>query len=286
MQHQFAEAETQVIQDSPSVFKFYASGRRYCQGALFTFRFISRQDVLSLVLSPGQKDTLEIEVNMNESAMPPTVLFIGTPSAAKTIPKEHRDIADLAKKLEPTRDRLATFPVDSLVVYAEHASVFYDVITPVVVDSFLGPALSKYFKYLHASSDYRVEGWKAEREGVVGASGKRAVVRVGLTLPPVGDVEALDAFITFVCLVVDGLGTCKLSAEAVKRAMEVRHKVENSREEVVNEKEKRLEDRRLAKEAEERERLAKLPPQQRAKEKAKRDKVLRERKMRQMVKKL
>lgn len=287
VQKQFAEAESQVILEGPDIFKFYATGRRYCQGALLTFRMASRQDLVSLLMKPGQRDTLDIEVNMNESAMPQTVLFIGTHSAAKTIIKDNRDISVLAKRMEPTRDRLATWPVDDLVVNAEQSAVFYEIISPQVMDALFGPnvwsEVGRYFKYLHVSSEYRVE---MARESAVGATGRRSVVRVSLNLPPTGNWEILDRFITMVCLVIDGLGSCKLTPDQAKKASEARRKAENSREEAVSEKEKRLEERRLAKEVEERERLAKLPPDQREKERAKRDKVLKQRRMKAMVKKL
>lgn len=287
VQKQFTEAESQVILEGPDVFKFYATGRRYCQGMLLTFRMASRQDLVTLLLKPGQRDTLDIEVNMNESAMPQTVLFIGTPSAAKTIVKDNRDISVLAKRVEPTRERLPSWPVDDIVVNAEQAAVFYEVISPQVMDAFFGPLawrdVDRYFKYLHVSSEHRVE---EVRESAVGATGRRSVVRVSLNLPPTGNWEILDRFITMVCLVIDGLGSCKLTPEQAKKASEARRKAENSREEAVTEKEKRLEERRLAKEAEERERLLKLPPDQREKERAKRDKVLKQRRMKALVKKV
>jgi Protein of unknown function (DUF1682) len=304
LKKQFAEAEPTVIIDGPETFKFHATGRRYCQGALFTFRMASRQDLLSTFtkFSGGsQRDILEIEVNMNENAMPSTVLFVGTHSAAKAVTKENRDIVELTKRLEPTRDRLATWPGVSgnedgsgdqpspLVVHAEHPSVFYEIMSPPIMDVLFGPNafynedMSRYFRYLHASSDFRSPAFS---ENSVGATGKRPVVRVSFNLPPSGNYEVLDKFVTFVCLIIDGLGSCKLTPEQIKKSADLRRTVEAKRESTIVEKEKKLEERRAAKEAEERARLAKLPPEQREKERAKRDKILRKRSMKSAVKRM
>jgi hypothetical protein len=301
LKKQFAEAEPTVIVDGPETYKFYATGRRYCQGALFTFRLKSRQDLLAsftTAFGGNSKDILDIEVNMNESAMPSTVLFVGTHTAAKTITKENKDIVELTKKLEPTRDRLATWPgvsanddgqVSPLIVHAEQASVFYEVMTAPVMDVMFGPNaysgdMSRYFRYLHASSDYQSP--PTYSENAIGATGKRSVVRVSFNLPPTGNYEILDKFVMFVCLIIDGLGTCKLTPEQVKKAAELRRTVEAKRESTMVEKERKLEERRAQKEAEERARLAKLNPEQREKERAKRDKILKQRKMKSMVKRM
>ena len=296
LKKQFAEAEPTVIIDGPETFKFYATGRRYCQGALFTFRMARRHDLLDSLIKFAQKDVVDIEINMNESSMPSTVLFIGTHSAAKTVTKEIRDIVELAKRMEPTRDRLATWPglsngdVDEpspLIVHAEQPSVFYEVMSPIAMEPFL--SLSKYFRYMHASSDYRTPFFTAstdENSTRVGAFGKRNVVRFSFTLPPSGELETLDKIVSFVCLVIDGLGTCKLTPEQVKKAADLRRTVEAKRESTIIEKERKLEERRAAKEAEERARLAKLPPDQREKERAKRDKILKQRKLKSLSKRI
>jgi len=310
---QFANAEPTVIIDGPETFKFYATGRRYCQGALFTLRMASRQDLLSNFTSffgRNSKDTLEIEVNMNESAMPSTVLFIGNHSAAKTVAKENIDISEMAKKMEPSRDRLPTWPGLSnngenndvvaqpapLIVHAEHPSVFYDVMSPTVVDVLFGGTsnsiassqgdMSRYFRYLHASSDFCSPALSSSDGNTVGATGKRPVLRASFNLPPSGNFEIMDRFVTFVCLVIDGLGKCKLTPDQVKKAADLRRTVEATKESTVVEKERKLQERRAAKEAEERARLAKLPPEQREKERAKRDKILKQRRMKSMVKRM
>ena len=284
---QYADAESEVIAEAPDVYKFYASGRRYCQGVLMTFRLASRQDLSALLRSPSARDVLEIEVNMNENSMPLTVFFIATPSAAKNIIKENRDVGELTKKIEPTRDRLPGWNSEALVVHAEQASVFYDIITQPLMDSFFGvPAFEQvapFFQSVYCSSEFRAEAF---REDAVGATGKRPVIKMTFSLPPPGNYDLLDTFITGLGLLIDGLGTCKLTPDQMKKATEARRKAEAKREDAKSERERRLEEKRAAKEQEERLRLSKLPPEVREKERAKKEKILKQRRMKSLAKRI
>lgn len=47
---------------------------------------------------------------------------------AKPLLRKQADIERFTKRLEVTRDRIATWPAD-LVVHAEHPSIFYDLMT-------------------------------------------------------------------------------------------------------------------------------------------------------------
>lgn len=273
----FAECKQELHKEGPDLYKLFVSGRRYCQGMAMTLRLTRRQDLLALAISSAARDILEIEVAMNE-AFPQTVLFIGTPAAAKVIVAENPDISKLARRMEPTRDRLAAWPPKGLLVHAEHAGVFYEVASPAAMELIFGPAAfaeyGKYFRYLHASSDYA-------------HAGHRQMLRLSFALPPTDDLEAMDRIINFAMLLVDALGSVKLNPDQVKRAADARRKVEEVlRPDAGDEKQRRLEERRAAKEAEERARLAKLPPDQRAKEVARKERIWKDRRMRSAVKKL
>ena len=117
-----------LLWDSPSCFKLYATGRRYCQGMLATLNLKPRQDLLMRLwglVSPSE-DTLEVEVCMNEGCVPPIVLVIGTPRAARTLLKEQRDVELYAKKISIGKNEAPWWPADKLQVLAEHSSIFYD----------------------------------------------------------------------------------------------------------------------------------------------------------------
>ena len=272
----FSSAQKELLKEGPDRFKLFASGRRYCQGMELLFRMARRQDLLAVTVFSAIKDILDIEIAMSEGAMPATALLIASPAAAKVLVPENPDLADLTTRLEPTRDRLAHWPADSLVVHAEHPGLFYDLASPTVMDLAFGPAafpeLQRYFRYIHATSEY--------------AHGDhRQMVRLSFTLPPPGSPATLDRFVSLAAAVVDSLGTYKLTPEQAKRAADARQKVEARRAAAAEERERRLEERRAAKDAETKDRLRKMAPGAREKERARREKILRERRLRSMVKK-
>jgi len=241
-----------------------------------TFRLARRQDLTATIVGAAQKDILDVEVAMNAGVMQPLVLFIGCPGAAKVLPREQEDIESYARRLDVTRDRLAAWPStgpSALAVWAEHPGMFYDIVSPLMEVAF-GPAafaeVEPYFRYVHATTDY--------------ATGdQKSLIRVSFYLPPLSDTTVLTRMLTLTTQLIDLLGTYKLAPEALKRAQDARRKARSGDAEQAAQK--RLEDRRLAKEADERARLAKLPPDQREKERAKRDRILRQRKLKQLTKK-
>ena len=62
------------------------------------------------------------------------VLAVVNKRLAKALLKEQPDIETFARRLDVTRDRIATWPSDSLVVFAEHPSLFYDLMTDQLLD--------------------------------------------------------------------------------------------------------------------------------------------------------
>ncbi len=53
---------------------------------------------------------------------------------AKALLKAQPDIETFARRVDVTRDRIATWPSDSLAVFAEHPSIFYDLMTDQLLD--------------------------------------------------------------------------------------------------------------------------------------------------------
>ena len=43
--------------------------------------------------------------------------------------RSQRDVEKMAKRVEVAKDRIAAWPSDQLMVYAEHPSLFYDLMT-------------------------------------------------------------------------------------------------------------------------------------------------------------
>lgn len=275
----FAEVDRDVIKEGPAHYKTYVSGRRFCKGMIISFRLARRQDILAIFVGSATNDIIDIEVAMNESSMPSTTLFIASPAANKVIPEDNQDIASFTKKLEPPRDRIAHWPSDQLIVKAEHSSVFYDSMNPHIMDLCFNSTTSfqkikKYFRFIHATSEYH-------------HSEQKHMLRVSFALPSSATdrKDIAQRFLTLTMHLIDVLGTTKLTPEQSKRAQEARQIADKKRKNASEEMEKRLEERRAQKEADEKARLAKLPRDVREKERAKKEKLLRERKLRSMMRK-
>lgn len=278
----FAQVDATPTRDGPALFKVYATGRRHCQGALVSLRMKRRHDLAGLLAFSGfSPDVIDIEVIMNHGAMPPTVLFIATPEYSRSATSERReDVINYARRFEPARDRVPHWPpLDQVLVLAEHGQVFYDVITPTVMETFFGPnvfpEIKPYFRSLHISSEYKV----TEK------SKSRPVVRISAVLPPSHKSEmVLDRLVSLAGLVVDGLAACNFSPEQLKKAEESRIKAEMSSADRTENQKKRVEEKKAAREAEEKARLARLPPEKREKELARKERIQRERRIRNMAK--
>ncbi|EFN56107.1 hypothetical protein CHLNCDRAFT_51730 [Chlorella variabilis] len=300
------EAGEVLLKDSMHVYKFWASGRRFCQGLLATLQLVRRQDLLaySLQLVRGQKDVMELELRMSEGCMPPLVLAIAPPPVARTMQQDSADVKRLCKRVDPTRDRIAQWP-ERLTVLAEHSSIFYDLMTPQLLelafgrDAFL--AVKPYFRFLHITSELPEDagphkqarpqaGWLGPGGGKDGGKrlgGGKGVVRLSFSLPPEGDTATLNKFLVTVLLLADLLGSYRLSPEQQKRAAEARQKKEaEERAAVADDRQRRADERRQQKAAEEADRLKRMNPAQREKELERKQKLQAKRRMSRMSKKM
>jgi hypothetical protein len=124
-----------LLKEGQDVFKFYASGRRFCQGMLATMEMRARHDLLSkfVELVFPRKDTITFEVVMNEEAMDHVILAVARKKAAKTMQKEERDLQRFANVLTsaPAGRKWVS---DELAVVAESKEVAGDIITEAVLD--------------------------------------------------------------------------------------------------------------------------------------------------------
>jgi hypothetical protein len=100
-----------LLKESHSTFKFYASGRRNCQGVLCTLELRKRHDLFGLALAlvdlSTTRDTLTVEVQMNEDTMDPFVFAIVRKKEAARLKKANRDLV----RTRHTRRRRARRPV-------------------------------------------------------------------------------------------------------------------------------------------------------------------------------
>ncbi|GIL64274.1 hypothetical protein Vafri_18269 [Volvox africanus] len=261
-----AGLRTPLLKESSSLFKFYASGRRYCQGCLATLSLRNRADLLSWVINiflPAE-DLLEIDVYMNEANMPPMVLAVATPRQARAL-SERTDITTYTKPLKlaagtagPT-DPVPGWPGHKLQVLAEHNSLFYDL--------FSDPRVHSVFTSSGHADKLRLFRSLLITSENSGGSHKR-LLRLVFALPAADDMRALGPLLALLPLLVDLVGVHKLTPELKKRALDARSRHEASSADAEESRRRRIEaiqKRKLEKAQEEKERLARLAPDARRK---------------------
>ncbi|EFJ46399.1 hypothetical protein VOLCADRAFT_93141 [Volvox carteri f. nagariensis] len=258
---------TPMLKESSSLFKFYASGRRHCQGCLATLSLRNRADLLSWVLNfflPSE-DLLEIDVYMNEANMPPMVLAVATPRQARAL-ADRTDIRTYTKPLKlsasgpaaPT-DPVPGWPGHKLQVLAEHSSLFYDL--------FSDPRVHSVFTSTGHADKLRLFRSLLATSENSGGSHKR-LLRFVFALPAYDDMRALSPLLGLVPLLVDLVGVYKLTPELKKRALEVRIRQEVASADAEESRRRRIEalqKRKQEKAQEEKERLSRLAPEARRK---------------------
>ncbi|MBA0815213.1 hypothetical protein Gohar_020975 [Gossypium harknessii] len=123
-----------LLKEGQNVFKFYASGRRYCQGLLATMELKSRHDLISRLfnLVVPCKDEITFEVSMNEEAMDQVVFALAKKKAAQGMQKEVRDLQRFAGLVANPSGR--KWVVDELSVISESKEVAGDLITETVLE--------------------------------------------------------------------------------------------------------------------------------------------------------
>lgn len=203
--------------ESADTYKCYASGRRYCTGALLTLNLKARQDVFSqlwYLLSP-REDMLELEVFMAEAGMPQTMLLMGQPKLVKALLKENDGkIGKFAKALQVAKERVpGGWSNDRVAVAAEAPSLFYDIMNA-------EPALAKGLSLRWLRTGL------VSSEVVPGSNPPQPRVSFTFALPPLDKLEELNTLLSCVFLLVDLLGSYKMSPEMKKRATELRAKLQ------------------------------------------------------------
>ncbi|CAN6808611.1 hypothetical protein Bca4012_002961 [Brassica carinata] len=235
-----------LLKEALNVFKFYASGRRYCHGLLATMELKSRHDLISRAfnLVVPCKDEITFEVYMNEEAMDHVVFAMAKKKAAKTMQKEVKDLQRFAGIVSPPAGR--KWVSEELSVISESKEVAGDMITDTVLDQVFGDkAMEKYgknFMSMHISDQH---------------PGKhKKMMLFKFSLP---DAKHMDDIVRLVALIpyyIDLVGRYRLSTQArnktetgrQKAAEEAYKELQNARQEALQKK--KAERKKLIEEAE------------------------------------
>ncbi|GFQ04523.1 uncharacterized protein at5g49945 [Phtheirospermum japonicum] len=204
-----------LLQEGKNVFKFYASGRRFCSGLLATMELRSRHDLISRLYNMVVpcKDEITFEVYMNDDAMDHVVFALARKKLAKTMQKEMRDLQRFAGLVNTPNGR--KWVTEELQAVSESKEVAGDLITDVVLDQVFGEkAFDKFgkgFISMHFSDQH------------LGSAKKMLVFK--FALPDANNMSDMTRLVALVPYYIDLIGRYKLSSHARSKTEASRAKV-------------------------------------------------------------
>jgi len=203
-----------LVSNGSSIFKLHANGHRHLEGAVVTMTLLRRHELVSHLMQMvmGQEEVVCLELYVKEGSMPPMVLAIATPSTYKELVKNNEDLAELATRLEVKEDKIKDWPSKDLVVFSEHPSYLYDMMTKPMLAQIFGAAAfekqKKHFRGMHITSDSNNTHSK--------------VMRFWFAVPKAEKMAELTTLMTFVFAMVSQVGSYSISAERQKQAEQAR----------------------------------------------------------------
>ncbi|XP_022897010.1 uncharacterized protein At5g49945-like [Olea europaea var. sylvestris] len=223
-----------LLKEGQNVFKFYASGRRFCSGVLATMELKSRHDFISRLYNMVVpcKDEITFEVYMNDDAMDQVVFALARKKLAKTMQKEAGDLQRFAGLVAPPNGR--KWVAEELQVVSESKEVAGDLITDAVLDQVFGEKpFEKYgkgFISIHFSDKH------------LGLNKKMLVFK--FALPDANHMADMTRLVALVPYYIDLIGRYKLSSHArskteaarLKIAQEIQKELQNARNEALQKK--------------------------------------------------
>lgn len=228
------------------MFKFYASGRRFCQGLLATMELKSRHDLISRLYNMVVpcKDEITFEVYMNDDAMDHVVVAVAKKKLAKTMQKETTDLQRFASLVSPPSGK--KWIAEELAVVAESKEVAGDMLNETVLDQVFGDKayekFGKGFISMHFSDQH------------LGSHKKMLLFK--FALPDAKNMADMTRLVALVPYYIDLIGRYKLSSHArtktdgarMKVAQEIYKELQNARQEALQRK--KAEQRKKGEEAE------------------------------------
>ncbi|TMW93923.1 hypothetical protein EJD97_010982 [Solanum chilense] len=235
-----------LLKEGQNVFKFYASGRRFCQGLLATMELKSRHDLISRLYNMVVpcKDEITFEVYMNDDAMDHVVVAVAKKKLAKTMQKETTDLQRFASLVSPPSGK--KWIAEELAVVAESKEVAGDMLNETVLDQVFGDKayekFGKGFISMHFSDQH------------LGSHKKMLVFK--FALPDAKNMADMTRLVALVPYYIDLIGRYKLSSHArtktdgarMKVAQEIYKELQNARQEALQRK--KAEQRKKGEEAE------------------------------------
>ncbi|OMO75196.1 hypothetical protein CCACVL1_16293 [Corchorus capsularis] len=235
-----------LLKEGQTVFKFYASGRRYCQGLLATMELKSRHDLISRLFNMVVpcKDEISFEVYMNDESMDQVIFAVAKKKAAKGMQKEIRDLQRFAGLVAAPSGR--KWVAEELSVISESKEVAGDLITEAVLEQVFGDkAFEKYGK------DFISMHFSDQHPGT-----HKKMLLFKFALPDANNMADMTRLVALVPYYIDLIGRYKLSSQArskteaarAKAAQEAYKELQNARQEALQRK--KMERKKMLEEAE------------------------------------
>lgn len=205
-----------LVKEGQNNFKFYASGRRYCESLLATLVLKNRQDLLSrlLYLAVPAKDEITFQINMNDDAMEPVVFALAKKKTAKDMQRDVKDLQQFATVLTPPSTR--KWVADDLSVISESRELAVDLLPEVLLDQVFGDkafkAFAPYFVSLHFSDQFP-------------ESNHKKVLQFTFNIPPLEKLSEMKRLIALVPHFIDVMGRYKMGSASKSKATAVREKL-------------------------------------------------------------
>ncbi|BBN05281.1 PAT complex subunit CCDC47 [Marchantia polymorpha subsp. ruderalis] len=204
-----------LMKEGQNVFKFYASGRRYCEGLLATMDFQSRHDLIALIwymISP-RKDEMTVDVFMNEDSMDSLVFAVARRKNAKTMHKERADLLQYASIINVTNRKWLS---EELTAISESREVATDLMTDALLEQVFGEKAFEKFASHFISMHFT-------DQSPYGAH--RKVLQFKFTIPSEDRMAEMSRLISTVTYFIDAVGRYKLSPQTRLKAENARAKV-------------------------------------------------------------
>ncbi|KAL2634188.1 hypothetical protein R1flu_005667 [Riccia fluitans] len=204
-----------LMKEGQNVFKFYASGRRYCESLLATMDFRSRHDMITLLwyLVSPRKDEMTIDVHMNEDAMDSVIFAVARRKNAKTLLKERADLQQFASIVNVTNRKWLS---EELTAISESREVAFDLMTDALLEQVFGEkAFAKFSSHFIAMHFTDQSPYGAHRK----------ILQFKFTIPAEDRMAEMTRLITTVIYFIDAVGRYKLSPQARSKADATREKV-------------------------------------------------------------
>ncbi|KAI5077911.1 hypothetical protein GOP47_0007735 [Adiantum capillus-veneris] len=202
-----------LIKEGQNIFKFYASGRRFCRGLLATMDLQCRHDLITCMwyfVSP-RKDEITIDVFMNDENMEPFTFALVRKKNVKTILKDWKDLQTYAGA-QVQRTGLS----EELAIIAEFRDLAYDVVTETALDQVFGEKaferFGKHFVSMHFTDEFP-------------SGAHKRILQFKFTLPSINSMGDMSRLIALVPYYIDLLGRYKLSTQLRAKADAARAKV-------------------------------------------------------------